>query len=99
MDNRKYVGMDVHQATTVVAAARPAAGWEPSESASSVIWLSVYPSTNMTKKVPITLVGSASEEMNVPRGSSRKMRMMTMSTTDQPRWVSCRTRACCASAR
>ena len=30
----------------------------------------------MTKKVPITEVGSASELMKVPRGSSRKRRMM-----------------------
>ena len=60
--------------TTASSMRRPIA----SERASSVIWFSVYPSRYMTKKVPITLVGSASEEMNVPRGSSRKSRMMTM---------------------
>ena len=48
-----------------------------SDSASRVIWLSVYPSTNMTKNVPMTEVGSASEEMKVPRGSRRKRRMMS----------------------
>jgi len=31
----------------------------------------------MTKNVPTTLVGSASDEMNVPRGSKRNMRMIT----------------------
>ena len=31
----------------------------------------------MTKKVPMTEVGRASELMKVPRGSSRKRRMMS----------------------
>ena len=47
-----------------------------SESASSVIWLRVKPSTYMTKNVPTTEVGSASAEMKVPRTSRRKVRMM-----------------------
>ena len=46
-----------------------------SESASSVIMLSVKPSTHITKNVAMTRVGSASDEMSVERQSSMKTRM------------------------